>query len=381
MSHAHSVLGASASHRWMACPGSVRLSADIPEGPPSEHALEGTAAHELAETCLNSGKDAVALACNKWPVEMTSYVQVYLDHVRAQPGTLYVEQRFTLERLNPPADMFGTADAVVWDEDNRRLFVGDLKYGRGVVVEVEENPQLMYYALGAVLALNVRPDEITVCIVQPRADHPDGPIREWTFSWDRLVAFKQELLEKAELAMMDDSPIGPVGEHCKWCRAKAICPAQMSNAVTVAQDEFALAPDARLPEPSQLTEDQILLVLDKAKYVEDWFSSIREYVKERLERGEEVPGWKLVDKRASRVWADEAEAEAWLRQRFRVSDIYTKKLLSPYQAEQLVKDRPRLEVPEDLIYRKVSGTNLVPESNPKPAVTAGAEFDTIPNPQ
>lgn len=397
----HAALGASGAHRWMACPGSIRLSEEVPDSDTdSIYAQKGSAAHEVAEMCLSRGHDAeqyvgshitldrgeeyVAIEVTE---EMAEAVQVYLDHVRSvvpagdTPGDFGVEVRFSLEKLNPPAPMYGTADAVYWDPEERTLDVFDYKHGKGVVVDPEENPQLMYYALGAVLDLEVKPEMIYVTIVQPRANHPtEGPIRGWAFGWNQLVAFKENLLLAADQAMQPDAPVGPVGDHCKWCPAKAICPAQRDNALAVAQSDFADIPTTGPPPPETLPTETLVEILQAAPHMEEWIKEVRAYAKDKLKQGEEVPGYKLVKKRAYRRWADDEEAEEWLRKRFNVGDIFKRKLVSPYQAEQLLKDRPRTELPDDFIVSKSSGVNLASEDNPRPAVTpallAAEEFDT-----
>ncbi len=381
--NAHARLSASSAHRWMKCAGAPRLEAMVPEGETSIHAIEGTAAHELAETCLRNplkqphdyigtyiavpgSEDAIEVT-----EEMADAVALFVDHVRAvltQPGAQYgFEERVSLEALNPPQPMFGTTDAWVWMPDSGTLIIEDFKYGKGVLVEVENNPQLLTYALGTVLKLRVRPQQIMLVVVQPRAEHEDGPIRTAEISWEELVAFRQELMEAARAASAPDAPVGPVGDHCRFCRAKAICPAQRSTAVAVAQSEFDALPAKGPPPPEALTQDQLIEVLSKAHYVEDWLASVREYAKRELEQGRPIPGFKLVAKRATRRWIDESAAEAWLRKKYRVGDIFTKKMVSPAQAEKLGA------VPAELIEAKSSGHNLAPESNPRPAITPGAD--------
>lgn len=380
----HVTLSPSSAHRWMACPGAPRMEAQMPPEGTSIHAIEGTAAHELAEMCLREGGNPADHVGLFIPVEgdgvevtqeMADAVQVYVDHVRSvvTPGAVVkYEMSVTLDKINPPAKMAGTSDAVVWLPLGRTLHVIDYKHGRGVVVEVEGNKQTRYYALGAVLTLGVKPEQIVVTIVQPRADHPDGPIRSEVLSWEDLVEFKDELMAAAEAASAPDAPVGPVGDHCRWCRAKAICPAQRSNALVVAQQEFDdELPVSGLPAPAGLSMDQMTEVLEKAPYVEEWFNAVREHARQALERGEEVPGWKLVAKRAYRRWTNEDEAEKWLReQRVKVSDFMPRKMVSPAQAEKIVG---KGQIPEELIEAKSSGYNLAHEDNPRPAITPGSE--------
>jgi hypothetical protein len=398
---AHAILGASAAYRWMACPGSVRLSKEVGfEDTSSPYAREGTAAHAVAEKCLSSGLDPefyVGQRIEGIEVtrEMASAVRVYVDRVRmvaeaAQTDPL-VEVRFDLSTggpdgkgLDPPEPMFGTADAVVWDElHGKHLWIMDYKHGQGIAVEAENNPQLQYYALGAVLALGVKPRKVTVVIVQPRATHRDGIIRDWTFEWEDLVAFKERLMVAAYETEKEDAPLA-VGPWCKFCPAKAQCPAQYDHAVETAQQEFAVieAPDesldttGSLPAPHLLTENELLEVLDKADYVMDWLRSVQKYADEKLESGAELPGWKLVAKRANRKWNNEEDVVSYLKAvpGLEPDDYLPRKLLSPRQVELLLK-RIGADMPGDLTNRDVTGYNRVPADDPREAIAPpGSEF-------
>jgi hypothetical protein len=392
----HARLGASSAHRWMVCHAAPRLEAQMPDET-SPYAIEGTAAHNLAEICLcseeqpreyvgtymptNLGVDSGDCETVEVTQEMADAVQVYVDFVRREMEAVDSEAHFelpvSLEALDPPEPMFGTADAVIWQPAVRTLIVADLKYGQGVIVEPENNPQLMYYALGAVLKLRVRPEQILVAVVQPRAEHEDGPIRTHMLSWDDLLGFKELLMKAAWFACREDNEPGPVGKWCRFCKAKAICPAQRSNALVVAQQEFdADLPTSGLPAPQSLDMDQITEVLEKAPYAEEWFNSVREYARRLLEQGQDVPGYNLVAKRAIRRWANELEAEKYLRSRkVKVADIFSRKIVSPAQAEKLT------DLPDDMIVAQSSGYNLAPASNPRPAITPGSsaadEFEAI----
>jgi hypothetical protein len=375
----------------MNCPGQVRLSAECGgEDRGTFYSREGTAAHRVAEKCLVNGMDpefyvGQKIEGVKVSREMASAVRVYVDKVRMVAGaTNYtitekdVEVRVSLEKCDPPEDMFGTVDYRQYDElRGRHLWVIDYKHGQGVTVEAAENEQLMYYALGAVLELNVKPRKITVVIVQPRASHPDGIIRDWTFDWERLVEFKNDLMVAAYATRDEDAPLA-VGDWCRFCPALAQCPAQHDHAVEVAQQEFAVMrtdEPGSLPAPHALTEEELLLVLEKGDYVSRWLKAVRDYAFEKLEQGEELPGWKLVPKRANRKWNDEEEVRALLLQYPGVEEVDITKtaLISPRQAELLLR-RISEELPEGLTNRTPSGYNLAPSDTPAPAHTPGAEF-------
>ena len=401
----HAVLGASGAKRWMNCAGSVRLSAEIGhEDTSSFYAREGTAAHAVAEKCLTSGLDPEfyvgqrieGVTVNR---EMASAVRVYVERVRmvadtAQADTL-IEVRFDLSKggpedkgLDPPEPMFGTADAVIYDElHGKHLWIFDYKHGQGVAVEAEYNPQLQYYALGAILKLGVKPRKITVVIIQPRASHPLGIVRDWTFDWEDLVAFKEKLMVAAYATAEPDAPLA-TGDWCRFCPARAECPAQHALAVETAQQEFEVMVvgddegPGSLPEVHALTEDEVLAVLDKADYVIGWLRAVQKYADEKLNRAEAVPGWKLVAKKSNRKWNDEDEVLALMETipGIDIDDYAPRKLPSVNQAGLLLR-RVDADLPEGLDNRDVTGYNMVREDDPRTAaqiLLPGDEFQTEP---
>jgi hypothetical protein len=385
----HSELGASKAERWMQCPGSVNAERDLPNTR-SEYAIEGTAAHTLAEKALRKNLDAAVWLDTEIDVEGTSVtvteemaeaVQVYLDYVRTLIPTGLdkggsqpewgIEEQFDLAPLNPPEPMFGTADFWQWSPEIRYLEVVDYKHGSGVFVQVEGNPQFLYYALGAVVKLNKKPKRIRVTVVQPRG--AGDPVRSWEFDWETLVAFKRHLFDRAQLTQAVDAPRS-AGAHCRFCKATATCPEQRNVAIAVAQSEFDVEPEYAPPAPDTLTDDQISLVLTKAPLVEDWIKAVRAYVSSKLDRGESVPGWKLVPKRATRKWSDEEIAEECLHSVLG-TNAYTRKLRSPAQAEAALKEaKLKLDI-TSLVIKQSSGTNLVPADDPRPALTPSAQDD------
>lgn len=374
----HSKLGASSAHRWLSCPGSVRLSVGIPRTS-SVYADEGTAAHELAETCLRSGIPAAHHIGTRITVgetafevseEMAAAVQVYLDTVSAdftatKGGTMAVESRFHLDWLYD--GLFGTNDAMV-GEPFGVLRVYDYKHGAGYAVEAEDNCQMMYYALGA--AHGDAYEEVELVIVQPRASHPDGPVRRCRMPIDQLNRWAQEVLLPGAIATeADDAPVH-AGSHCKFCPARAICPAQKELAMSVAKEVFADKPKA-LPAPTALAITDLKRILDASEMIESWLGACRDYAKTMLETGQATPdmiGYKLVAGRASRKWTDEADAEKWLVT-ILDQEAYTKKLLSPSQAEKLLKGAAKKAL-EPLV-TITRGSQLAPASDKREALPPG----------
>lgn len=390
---AHAILGASGAKRWMACPGSVRLSAEVPGGDKgSFYAREGTAAHAVAEKCLLNGMDpefyvGQKIEGIKVTREMAAAVSVYVDKVRMIFGAeeeiedRHVECRFSLEELDPPEPMFGTVDCWKYDElRGKHLWILDYKHGQGVAVEAEDNVQLMYYALGAVLENRIRPRKITVVIVQPRCSHKDGLVRDWTFNWEDLVDFKDRLMVAAYATEVPDAPLA-VGDHCRFCPAVAVCPAQHQYAIEVAQEEFSAIDETTLPPPEILTDAELGDVLAKADMVLMWLSACKNYAVRQLETSGTVPGWKLVNKRANRKWNSQEEVVATVKGLGLEEEDYTEpgKLLSPNKMEQRLKQFG-LDLPEGLTNRAPSGYNLAPEDDPRPGVSpqlsAADEFAT-----
>jgi len=239
---AHSKLGASAAHQWMACPGSVRLSEGLPDFV-SKYAEEGTAAHELAAMLLDGDQDTSDGYCAD--AGMAEAVQLYLDTVRGDAGDTaplrLVEHKFHLKELHP--DLFGTADCVqVWPRQ-KLMRVYDYKHGAGVAVGVKDNVQLKYYALGALLLYKKPIKEVELVIVQPRCPHPDGPVRRHRFAAFELMDFEAELVAAVKRTEDPNAPLVE-GEHCHWCKAgrAKVCPLKREAQQEKARREFADKP-------------------------------------------------------------------------------------------------------------------------------------------
>lgn len=383
---AHSHLGASSAHRWLACPGSIRLSVGQPNES-SIFAMEGTAAHELCEMALRDRKDAIdylgqeiVTGNHKFEVteEMAEAVQVYLDTVRGdyeEGDILFIEHRFDLSSIW--AGMFGTNDCGLY-KANGSLKVYDYKHGKGYAVEAENNPQLAYYGIGLINVPSLKGARITdveLVIVQPRAPHKDGPVRRWMTDAIHLMEFMDDLRQGAAATEDPDAPLA-AGEWCKFCPAAGICPALRQIAIERAQAEFVDV------VPDELSEGNLAVLLEKAGLIEDGIRAIRKEVYSRMCGGAQVPGWKIVAKRATRKWTAGDEVVERLTMLFDLDEdaVVEKKVRSPAQVEKMLPKAERAGL-ADLVTKFSSGTTLARETDRRPEVQpapdAVDEFDPV----
>lgn len=384
---AHSVISASSSDRWLNCPGSVNATRDLPDTS-SEAADEGTAAHSLAEKCLLEDRNTAEFQGQEILVEksdrsfevteeMAESVQLYLDVVRndraaMQPGVdLLVEQEFHLDWLHP--DLWGSNDAS--NAQQFGLLRGyDLKYGRGVLVEVENNPQLKIYALGALQGSTC--EEVEIVIVQPRAMHSDGPVRRWRISSDELYKWARSVLKPgAEAALKPDAMI-KAGSWCKFCRAQATCSAVRQQATEAAMVVFGEETQIRstLPPATALTGPQMAKVLQFSRDFSSWSSEVEAHAKAQLERGVDLPGWKLVAGKASRSWVDPEAMVAKLGPTYGDELYGEPKLLSPAAVEKLIKKGGGdSQVLMDGMVEVSRGKVLAPDSDKRAAIPSAID--------
>lgn len=378
----------------MNCPGSVRLIRTLPDADASNtsvYAEEGTRAHALAELCFDRGMEPIEFVGEivegvEIDEEMAQHVKVYTDHVRSiirrcWADEWWTERAFSLERLNPPGPMFGTADFVGYERAVARLHVADLKYGQGVLVEVKGNKQLRYYALGALLSLDLHAtpvDDIEITIVQPRALHPDGVIRSEVITVEELLDFAIELIGAANDTQKPDAPL-VAGDHCKFCPASGICPARRDHALAVAQHEFAIdGNDFVPPSPDTIPIEQLAAMAKKFHILKDWMADSEAIIRTRLERGEDVPGFKLVGKRPMRRWTDEDDVEKALKQEgYATEDIYELELKSPAKVEKLLGKKQFRNAVERFVKKESSGYNVAPDTDPRPAIAPPAAIDRL----
>ena len=375
---AHSKVGASSMYRWSKCPGSVRECSKVPNRE-SSYAAEGTAAHDLAAKILKRSLGTGDYAPSE---DVAEAVQVYVDYVRSlvlKADTLLIEQGFHLKELHP--DLYGTADAVVWKPAEKHLHVIDYKHGAGVLVDVNGNPQLRYYALGALLSSGFPATKVTTTIVQPRCPHPDGAIRSETFDAFDLLDWAADLVDAVKRTEDPNAPLNS-GDHCRFCPATAVCPAVHERATALAQLEFS--PSAAVPCGTQAVPydaARLKQALDARPMLRAWLTALDEFAYAEAMAGRlpaEV-GYKLVEKRANRKWIDEELAAVALRKGgLKDEQIFeTPAIKSSAQVEKLVGKKGFKEIEADYVTKESSGFTLVPVDDPRQPVRildAAAEF-------
>jgi Protein of unknown function (DUF2800) len=383
---AHAKLSASGSERWLNCPASVELCERAPKQRESEYATEGTTAHTVLETILKNhsgGKpySAAQMLKSKYPDEMVAHaLQAYKEiEARLTPGAILLsETRVDLTFVGP--DMFGTADCSIVEEFGK-LQVIDYKYGAGVAVDPEENTQLLYYALGIAHLYNYNFTEVVLTIIQPRAPHERGPVREWVISIEELLAWKQKFIDG--VARVND-PLADykAGDWCRWCPGAVMCPAIKDRALNEAQVDFnddmtAIA----VPDTKAMTVPHLNTILSACDKLETWIGKVREHAFHVLEHGGQIDGWKLVQKRSIRKWTSET-APKIAKKKFGDGAFTEPELLSPAQLEKAFPHQKTLVA--DFIKSHASdissGLTLVPESDKRPATTkAQHQFDEVPD--
>ena len=216
----HARISPSAMDRIIACPASVALCDGMPDQS-SVYAEEGTAAHEELEKCLKEGNDS-----NNEHVQMA--VDYVWNRVRQDGMDVFYTEMKVYPKILQRDDCWGTADLTLHDFGLTELEIADFKYGAGVPVEAKDNKQLITYALGAVqkFVIDQRlspPETVKMTIIQPRCPHPDGPVRSWTITFDKLMEIAEDMRSRLTLVDSPDAPFGPSDKACRWCKARAVC--------------------------------------------------------------------------------------------------------------------------------------------------------------
>jgi hypothetical protein len=360
MQHSN-IVGGSTAKRVINCPGSVALVQKMPPKPSSKYADEGTLLHNvMAELIMGDEAPEHYLGARYEDQILTqelidNKIKPALEALDAIDSKrvmeIEAETRVGFGDLLP--GVFGSTDLI--GRLGNRAVVLDWKFGDGVMVEVEENPQLMFYAAAAMRTPEAQwafdgATEIEMVIVQP----PE--VRRWVTTPERIAEFELQLVQAVKQAEKPDAKLA-VGDHCRWCAAKPICP-KMTGAVDRA---LKVQIDA-------LPAEQISTYLKNADMLESWITDLRALAMQMLESGAKLPEYKLVAKRAIRSWTDEEKAKvALFTYGLTESEVMETSVVSPAKAEKALKKR-KLGLPEDLVVAISSGNTLASVDDPRPEV-------------
>lgn len=368
----HSVLGASAADRWMNCTPSAQLTAGM-EDETTTFAAEGTAAHALCEWKVRKALKMRAgrrPTSDYWTDEMEEFTDDYRDFIMdlvgqakqhcKDPVTL-IEQHLDFSCYVP--DGFGTGDFLLVAD--KELNVVDFKYGRGVAVYADHNPQMMLYALGALNLFDCLYDieQVTMTIFQPRL----SSISTWTITAAELYQWTEEVLKpKAELAAKGEGEFVS-GSWCRFCKARNTCRARAESFLELAKMEFQ--------PPALLSDEEVAEVMEKADELSKWANDVMAYVQaEAIENGKHWNGYKLVEGRSVRKFSDEAKVEASAKEAG-YTDIYNKSLITLTAFEKLMGKKTFADVLEQYVTKPAGKLTLVPVSDKRPEVSVNTVND------
>ncbi len=368
----HSVLGASAADRWMNCTPSAQLTAGM-EDETTTFAAEGTAAHALCEWKVRKALKMRAgrrPTSDYWTDEMEEFTDDYRDFIMdlvgqakltcKDPVTL-IEQHLDFSCYVP--DGFGTGDFLLVAD--KELNVVDFKYGRGVAVYADHNPQMMLYALGALNLFDCLYDieQVTMTIFQPRL----SSISTWTISVEELYKWAEEVLKpKAELAAKGEGEFIS-GSWCRFCKARNTCRARAESFLELAKMEFQ--------PPALLSDEEVAEVMEQADELSKWASDVMAYAQaEAIENGKHWNGYKLVEGRSTRRFTDEKKVEEAAKGAG-YTDIYNKSLITLTAFEKLMGKDTFKEVLGSYVTKPAGKLTLVPVSDKRPEVTVNTVND------
>lgn len=364
---AHARLSASGSSRWLSCPGSVRLEKGIPDQT-SSYAEEGTQAHEVAEAKLKAFLEGIVINTNVADSEMDRFTDMYVEAVieryrEAQSVTkdsvMLLEQRLDFSEWVP--DGFGTGDVVIIADGTMDII--DLKYGKGVKVEAENNSQLRLYGLGALHAFDYMYDiqKVRMTIIQPRLDH----ISTEELTVTDLLKWGEEVIKPgAELAASGEGELS-AGDHCKFYKARVTCRARAEYNLELIGEEFST--------PDTLSNDELAEILQRAKTIQNWVKDIIDYTLDRaVNHGETYLGFKVVEGTARRKYSDvESVATKLLESGYGENAIYKpRELIGLTDMGKLVGTKKLTDLLGDLIVKPQGSPTLVPVSDKRPELSS-----------
>ena len=359
---AHALLSASSAHRWLACPSSAVASEAYPDQD-TEFTREGTQAHEVAEI-IARGQEPEFVPDSQEMVECArGYAEYIQEQTKSRDAVVLLEQRVDFSPWVPEG--FGTCDCIIIQGDT--LTIIDYKYGQGVAVSAEGNPQMKLYALGALNDYGFAYDvaKVEMHIYQPRINNisVDGLTVDELLEWaDQIVKPTAQKAAKGKGGYC-------AGEHCRFCPHAGRC-----RELTKTCTEYVETHDLRVAVPV-LAPHEVAEVLRMEPLLSLWIKRVKDQALTTLMGGGEVPGFKVVEgKLGNRKWSDELKVAAALEAAGYSREDYTEtKLYSPAAMDKAIGKKKVVELLEELIDRAPGSPTVVPANDKRPAYDRLAE--------
>lgn len=361
---AHALLSASSSHRWLTCPPSAKLCA-AEANKSSPYAQQGTDAHTLCEykilKALGHDKTDPTDSLDYFDSEMDDCTDQYASFIMEQlqeakklckDPMILVEQRLDFSQWVPEG--FGTGDCLIVSD--KVLQIIDFKYGLGILVNAENNPQMMCYALGALDLYDGIYDieEVRMTIFQPRRDN----ISTYTMKKEELLSWAENTLKPtAELAIKGEGEF-KAGDHCQFCAVKATCRKRAEYNLELARYDFAM--------PNHLEQTEIAAILPRIDDLVSWAGDVKEYALQSALSGTTYPGFKVVEGKSNRKYTDDAAVASTVENAG--YDPYEKKLLGITAMTSLLGKNRFEELLSGLVAKPPGKPTLVPETDKRPAI-------------
>ena len=380
MSEGHALLSPSAAARWLNCTLAPRLEATLPEKT-SEYAMEGTLAHSVcavtAQLHFKKIKKAAYTAAIKrlkknalWNDEMLNTAEVYVEHLTelamAFKREPYVAFEIRVDLSDYIPEGFGRCDCTMFGENT--LIITDYKHGKGVRVSAEHNPQMMFYALGALKLY--RPlfgdaiKNILMCIDQPRINNYES----WSCATDELLAWGENVKPLAQMAFMGVGEYRS-GDWCHFCRANGQCKAQAQQQLS-AFDDFASVIGGN---PALLTSEELGDVLKRGETLTTWYKAVQDHALTALLNGETIPGYKVVEGRSIRAWTNQdAAMDALMEAGYDRAILYDSVPKSLAQLEKVIGKEKFAELVNQFVIKPQGKPTLADEKDSRNAYNSAA---------
>lgn len=369
-SRKHALLSASGASRWINCTPSARLEEKFDESARSVYAEEGTLAHEFGDITLRYKNGELtkrvynselkklrkeALYTDEMEGQVAKYIDIVMEmfaeaKTRTPDAVMLVEERLDFSHLVEKG--FGTGDTCIIADGI--LDIIDLKYGKGIQVEAEQNPQLKLYGSGALRAFEMMYDIHTVrlTVVQPRLDH----VSTWETSVEELEDWGEKEVKVKATKAYKGAGVQKAGDWCKFCKVAPMCATLAAKNVKLAQHDFR--------DPHLLTPKQLMDVYKQMPMLTNWVSAVGKYLLQEALKGKKWPGYKVVEGKSNRKWVDEEKVKELLENDMWSEDQYMKSSLQGITAiEKLLGKQDFYALLGDWVDKPQGKPTLVPEGD------------------